>query len=97
MAAGWSPCFNLSVELLLRVLQGLRVHLDANRCRYHNPFVSSIRLYGKTLHVGAPAVEPGGSAGLYRVRVGRFESRAEAEQVSVKLRDVEKFKPYITQ
>ena len=42
-------------------------------------------------------LEPGGSAGLYRVRVGRFESRAEAEQVSVKLRDVEKFKPYITQ
>ena len=42
-------------------------------------------------------LEPGGSAGLYRVRVGRFESRAEAEQVSAKLRDVEKFKPYITQ
>ena len=42
-------------------------------------------------------VEPGVSAGLYRVRVGRFESRAEAEQVSAKLRDVEKFKPYITQ
>jgi cell division septation protein DedD len=42
-------------------------------------------------------VEPGGSAGLYRVRVGRFDSRAEAEQVSAKLRDVEKFKPYITQ
>ncbi len=42
-------------------------------------------------------LESGGSAGLYRVRVGRFESRAEAEQVSAKLRDVEKFKPYITQ
>jgi cell division septation protein DedD len=42
-------------------------------------------------------LEPGGSAGLYRVRVGRFDSRAEAEQVSAKLRDVEKFKPYITQ
>ena len=42
-------------------------------------------------------LEPGGSAGLYRVRVGKFESRAEAEQVSAKLRDVEKFKPYITQ
>jgi cell division septation protein DedD len=42
-------------------------------------------------------VEPGVSAGLYRVRVGRFDSRAEAEQVSAKLRDVEKFKPYITQ
>lgn len=42
-------------------------------------------------------VEPGGSGGLHRVRVGRFETRAQAEQVSAKLRDVEKFKPYITQ
>jgi len=42
-------------------------------------------------------LEPGGSAGLYRVRVGRFESRSEAEQVATALRDVEKFKPYITQ
>ena len=42
-------------------------------------------------------LEPGGSAGLYRVRVGRFASRVEAEQVAVQLREVEKFKPYITQ
>jgi cell division septation protein DedD len=42
-------------------------------------------------------LEPGGSAGLYRVRVGRFGSRVEAEQVAVQLREVEKFKPYITQ
>ncbi len=42
-------------------------------------------------------LEPGGSAGLYRVRVGRFDSRVEAEQVAVQLREVEKFKPYITQ
>lgn len=42
-------------------------------------------------------LEPGGSAGLYRVRVGRFESRGQAEQVAAQLREVEKFKPYITQ
>ena len=42
-------------------------------------------------------LEPGGSAGLYRVRVGRFDSRSQAEQVAVQLREVEKFKPYITQ
>ena len=42
-------------------------------------------------------LEAGGSAGLYRVRVGRFGSRAEAEQVAAQLRDVQKFKPYITQ
>ncbi|MFQ5791438.1 MAG: SPOR domain-containing protein [Acidobacteriota bacterium] len=39
----------------------------------------------------------GGSAGLHRVRVGWFASRAEAERVASQLRDVEKFKPYITQ
>ena len=42
-------------------------------------------------------LEPGGSAGLYRVRVGRFDSRIEAEQVAARLRDVQKFEPYITQ
>lgn len=42
-------------------------------------------------------LEPGGSAGLYRVRVGRFDSRVEAEQIAAQLRDVQKFKPYIIQ
>jgi cell division septation protein DedD len=40
---------------------------------------------------------PGGTTGLHRVRVGRFDNRPEAEQVAQKLREVEKFKPYITQ
>jgi DedD protein len=42
-------------------------------------------------------VEAGGSTGLYRVRVGRFQSRDEADKVAQKLRDVEKFKPFVTQ
>jgi cell division septation protein DedD len=42
-------------------------------------------------------IESGGATNLHRVRVGRFASRAEAEKVLAKLRDVEKFKPYITQ
>ena len=42
-------------------------------------------------------LEPGGETGLYRVRVGRFQTRAEAEKVAKMLRDSEKFKPYITQ
>ncbi len=42
-------------------------------------------------------LEAGGEAGLHRVRVGRFSTRAEAEKVVQKLRDEEKFKPYITQ
>ncbi len=42
-------------------------------------------------------LEDGGASGLYRVRVGRFADRSEAERISQRLRDVEKFKPYITQ
>ena len=42
-------------------------------------------------------LEAGGEAGLHRVRVGRFETRSEAERVARKLRDEEKFRPYITQ
>ncbi|GMR23728.1 MAG: hypothetical protein BMS9Abin37_2188 [Acidobacteriota bacterium] len=42
-------------------------------------------------------LEDGGEAGLHRVRVGRFSTRAEAEKVARKLRDEERFKPYITQ
>jgi cell division septation protein DedD len=42
-------------------------------------------------------VEPGGSTGLFRVRVGRFQNRDEADRVAQKLRDAEKFKPFVTQ
>jgi cell division septation protein DedD len=42
-------------------------------------------------------LEEGGASGLYRVRVGRFADRSEAERITQRLRDVEKFKPYITQ
>jgi cell division septation protein DedD len=42
-------------------------------------------------------LEEGSGSGLHRVRVGRFADRNEAERVAQKLRDVEKFKPYITQ
>ncbi len=42
-------------------------------------------------------LEAGGEAGLHRVRVGRFSTRAEAEKVVQKLRDEERFKPYITE
>jgi cell division septation protein DedD len=52
------------------------------------------RLRGKNYRA---YLEGGGDAGLHRVRVGRFSSRAEAERVAAKLRDEEKFKPYITQ
>lgn len=42
-------------------------------------------------------LEGGEEAGLHRVRVGRFTTRAEAETVAQKLQVEEKFKPYITQ
>jgi cell division septation protein DedD len=42
-------------------------------------------------------VETGGSTGLFRVRVGRFQSRTEADRVAQMLRDTERFKPFVTQ
>jgi cell division septation protein DedD len=52
------------------------------------------RLEGKNYRA---YLEAGTDAGLHRVRVGRFATRAEAENVAAKLRDEEKFRPYITQ
>jgi cell division septation protein DedD len=52
------------------------------------------RLKGKNYRA---YLEGGTDAGLHRVRVGRFATRAEAERVAARLRDEEKFKPYITQ
>ncbi len=52
------------------------------------------RLRGKNYRA---YLEAGSDAGLHRVRVGRFATRAEAETVAAKLRDEEKFRPYITQ
>ena len=52
------------------------------------------RLRGKSYRA---YLEAGGEAGLHRVRVGRFQTRAEAETVAKKLRDEEQFRPYITQ
>jgi cell division septation protein DedD len=52
------------------------------------------RLRGKNYRA---YLEGGTDAGLHRVRVGRFATREEAESVAAKLRDEEKFRPYITQ
>lgn len=52
------------------------------------------RLRGKNYRA---YLEGGTDAGLHRVRVGRFSTRAEAESVAAKLREEEKFRPYITQ
>jgi cell division septation protein DedD len=52
------------------------------------------RLRGKNYRA---YLEAGSDAGLHRVRVGRFATRAEAEGVAARLRDEEKFRPYITQ
>ncbi len=52
------------------------------------------RLKGK----GFPAyvLSPGGAdGGLFVVRVGSYAARADAERAEARLRDQEKFKPYI--
>jgi cell division septation protein DedD len=51
------------------------------------------RLKGKGF--AAFVVPPDGSDGLFLVRVGSFAARADAERTEAKLRDQEKFKPYI--
>ena len=51
------------------------------------------RLKGKGF--AAYAVSPGAAEGLFNVRVGSFVGRADAEHVQVRLRDEEKFKPFI--
>ena len=53
-----------------------------------------VRLRGKGYRA---YVEAGVSTSLFRVRVGRFQSRDEANKVAKKLRDAEKFKPFVTQ
>jgi cell division septation protein DedD len=51
------------------------------------------RLKGKGF--SAFVIPPDGSDGLFLVRVGSFAARADAERTEAKLRDQEKFKPYI--
>ncbi len=51
------------------------------------------RLKGKGF--AAFVMPPEGSDGLFLVRVGSFAARADAERTEAKLRDQEKFKPYI--
>lgn len=47
---------------------------------------------------GYPAyvVPPGNGAVMYRVRVGKFKTRREAEPIATKLQKEEQFKPWIT-
>ena len=48
----------------------------------------------KTKGFAAYVVSPEGE-GLFNVRVGNFPGRADAERVQARLRDEEKFKPFI--
>jgi DedD protein len=51
------------------------------------------RLKGKGF--AAYVVSPGAAEGLFNVRVGSYVDRVDAEHVQVRLRDEEKFKPFI--
>ena len=51
------------------------------------------RLKGKGF--AAYVMNPGAAEGLFNVRVGAYANRADAEHVQVRLRDDEKFKPFI--
>jgi cell division septation protein DedD len=54
------------------------------------------RLADKQYPVFLLEPEPGAPAPAYRVRVGRFRERAEAERVARRLEREERFKPFIT-
>jgi DedD protein len=54
--------------------------------------VSKLKAKGFAAYVMTP---PGGNAQLFNVRVGSFGARPDAERVQAKLRDEEKFKPFI--
>ncbi len=54
--------------------------------------VAKLKAKGFEAYVMTP---PGGNAQLFNVRVGSFAARPDAERVQVKLRDEEKFKPFI--
>jgi cell division septation protein DedD len=43
----------------------------------------------------AYVVTPEGADGLYNVRVGSYPARTDAERIQARLRDEEKFKPFI--
>ena len=52
------------------------------------------RLTGKGY--AAYVESPKGSTSVYRVRVGSFKSRRDAQQTAEKLKRNEKFKPWVT-
>jgi cell division protein FtsN len=57
---------------------------------------SADRVVARLKSKGFPAsVMPAEGGGLFNVRVGSYEARADAERVQNKLRDEEKFKPFI--
>ena len=59
---------------------------------------SAETLVGKLKTKGYTAyIEPEDASGLYRVRVGRFPARDDAEKIASRLRDEEKFRPYVIQ
>ena len=53
--------------------------------------VTQLKAKGYAAHVVAPAA----TDGLFNVRVGSYQARGDAERVQVRLRDEEKFKPFI--
>ncbi len=54
--------------------------------------VGKLKAKGFAAYVMTP---PGGNAQLFNVRVGSFPARPDAERVQARLRDEEKFKPFI--
>jgi DedD protein len=73
---------------------GYAVQVAALRNR-HEAEIIARRLLGKGYR--AYVISPtGGRPAVFRVRVGKFQTRAEAQRVATRLRKEEQFKPWIT-
>jgi cell division septation protein DedD len=73
---------------------GYAVQVAALQARGEADTIAS-RLAGKGYPSYVMAPSDGAPASIYRVRVGKFESRREAEQVAARLEKEEQFRPWI--
>ena len=57
---------------------------------------SSVTSIGTVVVRGSESLEPSAASQVYKVQVGRYNDRNEAERVSKRLEKEEKFNPWIS-
>lgn len=93
-AAKSAPAPARTADTSAAAKQGYAVQLAAlNSRREADAMAKRLSTKGYTAYVVAP---PGGTPAVYRVRVGTFPTRREAETIAAKLEKEEQFKPWVT-